>query len=534
MTRRGASTWCGVTLLFVLLTAGMLWPLARHAGSLAPDHQDVYFNMWRLRWFAHALATSPAHLFDANIFYPEKNTFAYSDAMPVEGLIAAPFARANPVLVHNMMMLAPIAFSAVAVFALCRHLTGSRGAGIVAGVAFAFAPYRFEHIMHMELQWTVWMPLAFLALHRFFDSGRWRDGVAVGLCLALQLLSSIYYGVFLAMLLGVGAVLFYLSDCRLAPRRVLPPLVAGALVLLVAGVAYSLPYRRVHQLVGDRPMEQVNMFSAQPHDYVIVPDGNWLYGNRGRPGHGERRLFPGAVVVLLAFAALLLRPPAPRLLVYVVLLAAAFDVSLGFSGMTFPILSHVAPLRGLRAIARLGIFVVMFLSILAAYGYSFLVHASRPAVRIGLCALLVAAMLTEYATTVRLVAFPASPPEIYGVLARQPPGVVAELPIPAPGDVFEARAAYFSTFDWLPLVNGYSGNFPPSYFSRCDRLSEFPDDRALLQLRRDGVAYLLVHEGSYSSRLRAEDVNATLLRAGMVDMGTFDAGDGPARLYRVR
>lgn len=533
MIRRGAFTWGGVTLLFAALTAGMLWPLARHAGSLAPEHQDVYFNMWRLRSFAHALPT-PAHLFDANIFYPEKDALAYSDAMPVEGLIAAPFAGANPVLVHNVMILAPIAFSAVAIFALCRHLTGSRGAGLVAGVAFAFAPYRFEHIMHMELQWTVWMPLAFLALHRFFDSGRWRDGLAVGACVALQMLSSIYYGLFLAMLLCPAAVLFYVSDCRLAPRRALPPLVAGGLVLVAVGVAYSLPYRRVHEIVGDRPTAQVHLFSAQPHDYLMVPDGNWLYGNPGRPGHGERRLFPGAIVTLLAFAALLLRPPAPRLLVYLTLLAAAFDLSLGFTGVTFPILSHfVAPLRGLRAIARLGIFVIMFLSILAAYGYSFMVYASRPAVRVGLCAVLVAGMLTEYATTIHLADFPASAPAIYGVLARQPPGVVAEVPVRAPGDMFEARAAYFSTFDWLPLVNGYSGNFPPSYLSRCERLAEFPADRALLQLRRDGVAYLVVHEASYSES-RDREINATLLRAGMADLGTFDAGDGPARLYRVR
>src|SRR4029077_2481058 len=101
MMRRPAATWIGVTLLFAALTAAMAWPMVRHATSLAPMHQDVYFNMWRLRWFATALAPSPAHLFDATIFFPEKDTLAYSDAMPVEGLIAAPFAALNPVVVHN-------------------------------------------------------------------------------------------------------------------------------------------------------------------------------------------------------------------------------------------------------------------------------------------------------------------------------------------------------------------------------------------------------------------------------------------------
>src|SRR5262249_48334958 len=170
--------------LFVLLTVAMTWPQARSISTEATPHQDVYFNMWRLEWFAHALATDPAHLFDANIFHPEPRTLALSDAMVVEGTIAAPFvwARMRPVLLHNLLLLGAIATSGAAMFALARYLTGCGGAGIVAGIAFAFAPYRFEHIMHMEMQWTMWMPLAFLALHRTFDTGRMKYGLATGLC----------------------------------------------------------------------------------------------------------------------------------------------------------------------------------------------------------------------------------------------------------------------------------------------------------------------------------------------------------------
>ena len=188
--------------LIALLTVLMTWPQARVIRTEATPHQDVYFNMWRVEWFAHALATDPSHLFDANIFYPEPDTFALSDAMVVEGMAAAPFVwmGVRAVLLHNLLLLGAIALSGAAMFALARYLTGSRAAGIVAGIVFAFAPYRFEHIMHMEMQWTMWMPLAFLALHRLYDTGRMKYGLALGGCLALQLLSSIYYGIFLAVL----------------------------------------------------------------------------------------------------------------------------------------------------------------------------------------------------------------------------------------------------------------------------------------------------------------------------------------------
>ncbi len=57
-------------------------------------------------WIAHALVTSPLHLFDANIFYPAKDTLAYSDATLLEGLLAAPFLwmHVSPVLVYNVLL----------------------------------------------------------------------------------------------------------------------------------------------------------------------------------------------------------------------------------------------------------------------------------------------------------------------------------------------------------------------------------------------------------------------------------------------
>jgi hypothetical protein len=536
MRQREAITWAGVTILFAALTAVMLWPIVRSIGTHSAQHQDVFFNMWRLRWFAHALSTSPRHLFDANIFYPERDTLAYSDAMIVEGLVAAPFSKLNPVLVHNVMLLLPIVASAMAIFALCRYLTGSRGAGLVAATAFAFAPFRFEHIMHLELQWTIWMPLAFLALHRLLDGGRWRDGLAFGACLALQMLSCIYYGIFLATLAGAAVVLLFLSDRRVGWRRALPPLAAGLAIAAAASAVYALPYQRAHSVVGDRPVEQVYEYSAQPSNYLVVPEGNWLYGNPGRPGRGERRLFPGALVVLLAVAGLSLRRLSPRQIVYLLLLAVAFDMSLGFSGVSYPLMLHLAgPFRALRALARLGIFVVMFLAVLAAYGYSFVVASWRPALRAGVCAALVAGMIGEYATRVQVAEFPTAPAPVFRVLAHLRPGVVLVLPVPRqdrlPGE--DAEYDYLSTFFWFPIVNGYSGNYPPSYLMRLDRLFDITSDRAVRQIDHDGVRYAIVRTFFYQPP-QLDAVKATLAKAGMVELGSFDDGTAPALLFTTR
>ncbi len=540
MTARRAARGLGVVGLFALLTVAATWPQARYLATQATPHQDVYFNMWRLSWVAHAISTDPARLFDANIFHPEPQTLAYSDAMIVEGLVAAPllWSGVKPVLVHNLLLLGALAGSGAAMFALARYLTGSRGAGVMAGIVFAFAPYRFEHVMHMELQWAMWTPLAFLALHRTLDTGRWKYGLATGACIALQMLSSIYYGIFLATLIGAGALLFLASDRHVPLARALLPLAAAAVLAAALSAAYAIPYLQVQQRVGERAADEVATFSAKPMDYLVATPSNLLYGrvfsSRARP---ERRLFPGAIPVLLAIAGLLLRPASRRAISYLVLLAVAFETSLGSHGYLYPLLYDYVPgYRGLRAAARLGIFTLLFLGVLAAYGYTALAWGRSLRIRAALLATLAAGLLVEYRTTPALAPFPNIAPPVYRILSKQPRGVVAEFPVPRldalPGD--EAQYGYMSTFHWFPLVNGYSGTYPASYLERLERLADFPSDRSLHQLRQDGARYVIVHGSSYPG-VAFDELRMRIGLTGAFDeIGAFDDFEGHAVLYLMR
>src|SRR5258707_8373415 len=86
-------------------------------------------------------------------------------------------------------------------FVLARHLTGATGPALIAAAVFTLAPYRIEHVMHLELQWAMFVPFTFWALHRAIDDRSYRFGLLAGLGFWLQLLSCVYYGVFLAILL---------------------------------------------------------------------------------------------------------------------------------------------------------------------------------------------------------------------------------------------------------------------------------------------------------------------------------------------
>lgn len=73
-----------IILLFVVLTVIATWPQAIRFNAV-PDNVDSYFSLWRLGWIAHQLVQAPARLFDGNIFHPESNTLAYSDAILLLG-----------------------------------------------------------------------------------------------------------------------------------------------------------------------------------------------------------------------------------------------------------------------------------------------------------------------------------------------------------------------------------------------------------------------------------------------------------------
>ena len=535
-TASAASRFAAILVLFTALTVVMTWPQARYVATHASDHWDVYFNMWRLAWFAHALASAPSTIFDGNMFYPEPNVVTFSDAMVVEGLVAAPllWAGVPPVLVHNVLLFGAVIVSAAGMVVLVERLTGSRAAAVIAGIIFAFAPYRFDHLMHMELQWTVWVPWALWAVHRTIESGRLRHGLQAGLFVALQMLSSVYYGVFLATLLPLVAGLLLLSLPRSQALRAFRALALGGVAAAIICSLYALPYLAASRQVGRRPTHEINQFSAQPRDYLVATPDNRIYGGVF-DSPPERRLFPGIVPVLLAIAAVFPRPRTKAAVVYLIVFVAAFEMSLGFHGYLYEYLYLYVPVfAGLRVPARLGIFVIGFLAILAAQGYAALQDAVPPAARRACAVVIPCVLLLEYSVSpLQLVRYENTAPPVYEFLARLPSGVVAEFPVPlknaVPGP--DARYIYMSTFHWQKLVNGYSGFYPDSYLRRLDGLQSFPDPSSLEILRQTGVSYVIVHLSSYESEEQLLlDLQAN---PALVFSGRLKDGQGTAIVYRL-
>lgn len=531
---RPALGFGGAVLLTTVLAAIVTWPQAADMSGTFVAHHDVFFSIWRISWIAHALATSPTHLLDGNIFYPATGTLTYSDAMLLQGVLAAPllWAGLSPTLTYNLLLLAGFAGSGLGAFVLTRYLTGATGPALVAAAAFTTMPYRIEHVMHLELQWAMWIPLTLWAMHRTVETGSWRWGIWTGVFFFLQVISCVYYGVFLAMLLVVVVPLVLLVG-GVRSTRALPALALSAAVAVVLVLPYAWPYVRTSEAMGGRDMTEVARYSARPINYLAATSLSRLWGwTAGRWGDTELRLFPGAAVVLLAAASLWHRSRRWPLL-YVVAAVAAVEMSFGLNSAVYRwLFDRVSLLHGLRASARFAIIAGCALAVLAGLGAQAIRDRSR---RWRAAIVPLALILITVDAWNRPIQVSGSslldPAPVYKVIRSAGAGVVLELPLPSL-NLLPGQDPYYTLWSlqhWQPLVNGYSGYYPQDYVRTMVRMESFPDAASLARLRAHDVRYIVVHKAFYDPEQYSEVLLRMAGEPSLRPWGTYkDAMDDAA------
>lgn len=526
-----------VTLLFVALTALITWPQAWRLATHTAEHFDSFFSIWRIAWIAHILPAAPSQLFQANIFFPQPSALALSDPVLLEGLTAAPliWAGVSPLLAYNLLVFGSFVLCGVAAAALGYSLTRSHGAAVLAGMVFAFAPYRFEHYFHLEILWAFWMPLAFLALHRAVNHTRLRDGMLAGLVVLGQVLSCLYYALYLGAALIVAAAVLIRWRDRRAPRA-LAVLAAGALVAAVVALLYVQPLLAIRDDVPARLPQESDRYSASPLSYLSSPASNRLYGWTADLGGPELRLFPGLAAIVLGAYGLARRD---RLAwAYVAVLGFAFLASMGSNAPLFGSLQdYLDPYGMVRVPARFAAVVLCALSALVALGAARLLSEAAPPRRRALAAGLIGAiMLAEYSSRPALMTVPLEPPPAYRWLLQQPPGPLIEFPLPRlgslPGD--DPKHQYFSTMHWRPLLNGYSGYYPMSYLHLLLRMQVFPRGGWINRALDRGAQYIFVHEQGLNRQRLVIALERLEAHKGMRRVGRFPDGEDDAVWIYVR
>ncbi len=616
--------WTGrawsVSVVYLVTALAATWPLVRGLGRDVPwDLGDSILNMWILSWDGEQIRrilagdfSRIATFFDANIFHPAPLALAYSEHLIPQAIQIFPvwLISGNPILCYNLLFLSSIVLAGLGMYLLVRELTGNTLAAFIAGLLFAFAPYRLPQSGHLQVLTSQWMPFVLYGLLRYFHTRRLRPLGGATLALVAQNLSSGYYLLFF-MPFAVAFALWQVARLGLWRSRRMWLELSGAAVVVAAMTApFLLPYGALRgQGFAERSLNEVFRFSADVYSYGTASGEQQLWGTTMQAfPKPEGELFPGFVAVLLAiigvvaidrsrvqtegrgpystgvvtrwlawlfaaiaivhgiaavvtvlvrrisfdtglfvvrmsnvnqlllraavaFALLLLVSPTARARTrvflrergyFVAVLLAAMWLSLGPIPQSLGrpveivapyrlLLEYVPGFDGVRVPARFAMIVALALAALAGYGAAWVSRA-----RLGRAILFVAAViavlegtrlpfivngayaLRDFNTPEARLFRPARAPAVYREFAAQPSdAVLIELPLGPPD--FDLRAMFYSVVHWRPLVNGYSGFYPPHYGRLITALSEIPRhaDVSIEALRSTGATHLILHQAAY-------------------------------------
>jgi len=549
--------------LFALLAAAHTWPLASAPGRWSRiDSGDTLLNAWALAWVAHQAVTDPLHLFDANIFHPEKRTLALSEHLAPQAAMVAPllWAGASPVLAHNIALLLGFTLTGWAMCHLVVRWTGSWPAGLVAGSLAAFNAHTLTRLAHLQAQHLEFLPLALIAFDRLLERGTLRpveesgeapvahaaadehvvgtplaggarDALTTGAWFAVQGLTSGYFLVFSAVSMVAASVARVPEWLGRRARSMVPLLLLAAVTAGVLLLPFMLPYRFVreeYQLV--RSLREVTVFSAVPTDYLATGARiHWPWAGGYFRGDG---LFPGVVALLAAGTALItglaFRDRRARMWLAIGIATCCLSFGTNFAPYGW-LFRHVPLFDAIRAPIRFGQFTLLSVAALAGFGVAWvLARISSPRVRATAAIALVAAVHVEAWRAPLVYSEYRGEVRILRRLAAQPGAVVAYFPFfSLPGQIgLNGRHMLSSTLNWKPMLNGYSGHMPASFYRNAAGVRTFPLPESIEYLRSAGVTHVVVD----TNELSAPRLSLLPQAAGL----SFLAAEGHIRLYAVR
>jgi Interleukin-like EMT inducer len=302
---RRAAAMYGV---FAVGVVAVTWPLAASPATLWPPHHDARVFTWVMTSMARRLITEPLTLFHGNAFYPSGESLAYTELLLPPSLLGLPgFLWGDPILTYNLLLLGLWPLNGLAIAWAAYRLARSWPGAWVAGAVCCLSPYFTEYYLEFQMLLAAPLPIAMLAWVRWLETGhpRW---LVLGLAgIAVQALTTWYYGI----ILGLGLATLTIGFLCLRwgggiGRRLRLGVGAGAAGLGAVLLPFALPYLAVWQEAGyERSLTETATHYADLATFVEPGGRSLLYRFAPSGQIAETSAFPGFTVFGLAAASLL-------------------------------------------------------------------------------------------------------------------------------------------------------------------------------------------------------------------------------------
>lgn len=487
-----------------------------------PSALDNRFQAVVIDWVHGALLGKHA-LYDIPMFAPATGTLTFSDHLIgiAAALLPLQLLGLTPAAVYNTGLVIGIVITTVAAYVMGTALTRRRSAGIVAAAVYGLGPVSWVATIHINLVWRAGPPLVVAALWVLADRCRAPGGrpvandrtsrlllAGVGVVVAWQCLISFFYVPFMVI---VGAAVILARRADLARRGSVASSLAILVGLGVAAISY-VPYLATRRRYGnfERTLDEAAIVSATPFETEstnIV--WGWLLGTT-HGGLGAFQAFPGglALSVVIAVAVLWRHPGvdvrARSAGIMIVLCGAALALGPGTGrlqgwlpfGLAFRFVPGFAAIRASGRFALLALLGVAILAAVVAAAAAATFERRRSLVVVGTAIVLLVGAV-EGVNTGR-----PSHQARGGALDQRlaeiaEPGGVLYLPIAYAtiGDfAVQEQMLYRGATHGRPLVNGFSGYYPPTAFRFAEQLETLPDSTSLGCLSAHGIRFVVVSD----------------------------------------
>jgi hypothetical protein len=513
---RGWLHWLAASVAYLVLALVLTWPLPQQLFSHIPlgkleDATVPFFNLWTLEWNASRLAHGYTGYWDAPLFYPARDAFALSEPQGLTGLVFAPLQRCFGSLAgYNLTLYFLLICNGLSARRLARAMGASQYAASLLGALALAMPFVQSELGVLQLTAAFPVFLGLAELRHLSASDDVRALLRLALWTLALVWSCVYYALFFGLTVLVAGVLLFRRSWLQARM-----LGAGALALAVVALgSYPLVTAQHRALAQHARSERaIRSGSGSWLAYLHFPRDTpvaQLWPGWTRPAH-RRSLYPGAIVVGLAvLGGARARRSQPRSWLRAAVVAAGLSLFLSFGTRlhigdvrpyAFTAERYFPGFEQLRSPYRAALLVHVWLLAFAGLGLDALGAWAASRTRLarwlpGLC--VAAALLEVWPGALATRRFPYE--HLFEAwipwLRAQPSGAVAMIP-PVQG---QHAADYEDTVVGMlqalrhghPIVNGYSGFFPPRADRIAKELLRFPLPAVLQLLREDGVRYAVV------------------------------------------
>ncbi len=520
---------------------------------------DARLNSWILGWVQHAGLTNPSRLFDANAFFPARNTLAGSEHMIGNALLTLPVRlfSDSAIALHQIAMVLSSGLLGLSVFSFVLWAGRSPWAALLAGAAAMYMPWRFSEVGHLQLLSAQWIPFGWLLTTRLLmGEGSRRETLLLSCVVGIQLLTSFYLAYFVLFsggCLGLAVAI----QCRPAIKNIVQLGVAHAIPMVLL-IGLSLPYVSRYsafrfaspQVIPQSTPPELALSFLAPSltlfaDYermadvsyyiplvvlvlALIPFASSVQVTRRQrePDLSERRIRVASLGLLAAIVG-----------AFVLMLGRQLAIGDTDVPILATLLAKLLPgFAQMRAEFRWGIVIGLAFPVLAGFGIAVLERATarrRPA-QIGLG--VAVAALIAINTPMFELPVKAAWRDSTGILdahqelANWPAGTTVELPWgfkPIHTASYGSRYMLASSLHWNPMLNGYTAYLPASHFFLQRIAQGLPDAGAVSRLRRlTDLRWIIVHPTSAPMAKRWDRA----VERGIVEL----AHSAPnAQIYRV-